>query len=118
CVAGVQTCALPISEASTAFIFGGTLGHDHTDRLLDEVRAVYPMGLSREQQHAFFGRHVTAAELATIRETLVRLGLAEERSEPGAGRHPWMLYALPKAAKEAKEGYSQGYSQGLPSLPF
>ena len=101
------------AEASAAHTFGGTLGYDHADRLLEELRAVYPLGLSREAQHTLFGRHLTAAELATARETLVRLGLAEERSEPSPGRHPWMLYALPKQAKKAKEGCQQG----LPSLP-
>jgi Bifunctional DNA primase/polymerase, N-terminal/Primase C terminal 1 (PriCT-1) len=105
------------AEASAAHVFGGTLGHDHADRLLEELRAVYPVGLTREEQHALFGRHVTAAALGTTRDLLVGRDLAVERVEPTPGRHPQVLYAVPKHAKEAKEGSPGGLPSHLSHSP-
>jgi hypothetical protein len=92
------------AEASAAHVFGRTIGNDKADRLLDELRAVYPKGLAWEAQHALFHRNANAAEISAARTLLTRLGRAVDKLEAGPGRHPWVLYAVPKRTKEAKEG--------------
>jgi hypothetical protein len=98
------------TEASAAHVFGRTIGNDKADRLLDELRAVYPKGLTREAQHALFNRNASAAEINAARTLLTRLGLAVDRPEAGSGRHPWVLYAVRKQTKETKEGETEGLS--------
>jgi hypothetical protein len=107
------------AEASAAHVFGGVLGSDLADRLLEELRAIYPQGLNREAQHGLFSRNTTAAALDAARTSLVRLKLAVEREEQSPGRHPWVLYALPKQTKETKEAPPAGLvhrSERLPSF--
>jgi len=99
------------AEASAAHVFGGTLGHDSADRLLDELRAVYPKGLTRDEQYALFGRHTTAAELGITRNLLVERELACEKPEANPGRHSQVLYAVPKHARKAREGSAEGARQ-------
>jgi hypothetical protein len=108
------------AEASAAHVFGGVLGSDLADRLLEALRAIYPKGLNREAQHALFSRNTTAAALDAARKSLMRLELAVEREEATSGRHPWVLYALPRQPKKTKEAPPTGLvrrADSLPSLP-
>jgi hypothetical protein len=94
------------ASASAAYVFVGMLGSDTADRLLTELRDIYPQGLDRTTQNALFGRHRTEAELKAARKQLLDAGLAEERPERphgGIGRDVHVLYAVPRRAKEAKD---------------
>jgi hypothetical protein len=86
-------------EASAAHIFRGVLGSDIADKLLAELRAVYPDGLDGRAQSAIYRGE---AELEAARQQLVAAGLAVRQREPsstGRGRARDMLHAVPCTKK-------------------
>ena len=106
------------AEASAAHIFGGVLGSDTADRLLVELRAVYPDGLDREAQSALFHRNRAEAELEAARRQLEARGLAQRRSVPsdtGKGRPREVLCAVPPATKEPKETKKEAKAEEKPA---
>jgi hypothetical protein len=78
---------------STRYIFGDALGDEIAQRLLDEARAVYPRGVSREQQHQLFGRHVPAARIKVAVDHLIQLGLGALRTVQTKGRSRREVFA-------------------------
>jgi len=80
-------------EASARFIFGDALGDDVAQRILDEARQAYPLGLSRKDQHALFARHIGAARINAARQSLVQNHLARIETLPTKGRHQEVLVA-------------------------
>lgn len=108
------------AEASAAHIFGGVLGSDTADRLLVELRAVYPDGLDREAQSALFHRNRAEAELEAARRQLEARGLAQRRSVPsdtGKGRPREVLCAVPPATKEPKETKKEAPAGSREAIP-
>ena len=83
-------------EASAQHIFGNILGDPVADRLLAELRAVYPKGLDGTEQSALFSRHAGHAQLQAARERLERKGLVKTIKEPTKGKHRLVTYAVPK----------------------
>jgi hypothetical protein len=105
------------AEASAAHLFRGVLGSDTADRLLVELRAVYPAGLDGVAQSQLFARHKSEAELEAARVQLATAHLAVRRREAperGIGRPRDVLYAVPRAAKEANEA-KEAVTGGLAS---
>jgi hypothetical protein len=105
CVGAAAEAVWNYAADTAAHVFGGTLGSDLADRLLEELRAVHPEGLTRTKQSKLLSGHKSAADLMAARQHLIDAHVAIERDEPGEGRHPKVLYAVPpsKSAKEAKE---------------
>lgn len=79
-------------EASAVYVFGDALGDDTADRLLEALRTAGAAGLDGSAQRDLFSRHVSADRLRHARATLIRLGLAVERTEQTAGRPRLLLY--------------------------
>lgn len=92
--------------ASAQHVFGATLGDDVADRLLDEIRAVYPGGLDRDAQRDVFSRHVPAARLKTARESLIRRQLVRVETVETEGRSREVAYALTHCAVSAESAVS------------
>jgi hypothetical protein len=90
-------------EDSERYIFGRKLGDDTQQRLLDELRAVYPEGLDKTQQHNLFGRNASAAKLKDARERLLARKLVAEKIEATDGRSRSVLVALPYEKNERNE---------------
>ncbi len=73
-------------EASAQHIFGTILGDPAADRLLAELRTVYPKGLDGTEQSALFSRHVGHAQLQAARERLEHQGLVKTNKESTGGK--------------------------------
>lgn len=86
-------------EASARYVFGDTLGDDVAQRLLDEIREIYPAGLSRDKQFERLGRHTSASRISAARQALVQHRLAIVRREPTKGRTREVLYAVAQSGK-------------------
>ena len=82
------------SAASAEHIFGTRFGNEDADRLLDELRAVYPDGLDFTQQSNLFGRHASVAKLTETRKKLETSGLARTDTEKTTGRSRRVMYAV------------------------
>jgi hypothetical protein len=83
------------AEDSARYFFGRHLGDETRQRLLDELRAVYPEGLDRKAQRDLFNRHIPEAKITVARSWLLDRRLATERSAPTDGRPRTVLYAVP-----------------------
>ncbi len=92
--------------ASAQHVFGTSLGDDVADRLLDEIRAVYPEGLDRDAQRDVFSRHVQAARLRAARESLIRRQLIRIETVETEGRSREVAYALTQRALSAESAGS------------
>ena len=89
------------AEDSARYIFGRHLGDDARQRLLDELRAVYPLGLDRTAQRDLFNRHASEAKIGGARTWLQGHGLAEEREQRTDGRPRQVLFARPRSENDA-----------------
>lgn len=85
------------SHASAQHVFGATLGDDVADRIVAELRAVYPSSMDRESVRGIFSRHITSARLTTAIDYLVRRKLATTESVKTDGRSREMLRAVHRA---------------------
>jgi len=88
------------SAASAQHIWAASLGDSVQDRLLDELRAAYPNGLSFTEQSGIFGRHVSEPRLRVARQALESRGLIETKAvkpEEGTGRPTSVSIALRSA---------------------
>jgi hypothetical protein len=73
-------------ERSTETIFGSATGDQLADKLLEYLRRAGDAGLTSDQQHAHFGRHVSARRLDHARNLLKQHGLATITPEETGGR--------------------------------
>ena len=90
------------ANTSAAYLFDRPPRDRVAERLLAALREASLGGLSREAQHALFNRNETAETIDAARKQLVQRGLAEERTEPGSGRRPRVLYAVLPLTKERR----------------
>ncbi len=86
-------------EDSVRYIFGDALGDPLADQLLQELRRVAPMGLSRTDISAFFGRHKGAEEIGRVLNSLAERGLAQAREERTEGRPVERWFAMESGEK-------------------
>jgi hypothetical protein len=96
-------------EASTRRMFRHHSGDPDAQKLLQELRAVYPYGLSHTDQYNLFGRHVSAPKLTGIRKDLIAKGLVQEVKET-AKTHPLVWnFAVPLRSETAACALSHAY---------
>lgn len=100
------------AHASAQHVFGSTLGDDVADRVLEELRAVYPEGLDRAQLRDLFSRHINATRMTAAVEHLVLRGLASTERLKTDGRPRELTRAVPRAesALSAETSGSTGSS--------
>lgn len=90
--------------ASAEHIWGRASGDGVVDRLLEELRAIYPAGMTSTEQSKIFGRHVREDRLRSARDQLQRRGLIRiERSDPSGGRPATVAFAVPSEKSERSE---------------
>jgi len=76
-------------ERSARFIFGESLGDSDADRILEEIRAVWPEGKTLKELHDLFNRNASAARIKKALELLRRYGLIEKcLSDSHCGKPP------------------------------
>lgn len=109
--------------ASAEHLFGGLRGDHVQDRLLDELRRVYPAGLTLSEQDALFSKNLRSGRLKAAREALEgRRLIVSKRVESGeqGGRPSYVSYAVPRASLPAestgKRG-TTGYEAVTPCYP-
>lgn len=89
-------------RATAAHVFGDKLGDDTADRLIIALRDAGSGGLSRDQQLAALGRHVSAARLDVAADRLTRLGLSTVVTEQTGGRPRQVLRACEESERSEK----------------
>ena len=85
---------------SVEHLFGSLRGDRVQDRLLEELRKVYPAGLDGAAQHALFGRNVTAERLEAAREPLERRSVIRTQHVATGGRERIVSFAVPARTNE------------------
>jgi hypothetical protein len=85
--------------ASAEWIWGGASGDRITDRILKELRSVYPAGVSRDDARGLFARHISSDRLTAALDNLCQHGLARIEKERTEGRSREILYAIPLRGK-------------------
>jgi len=93
---------------SARYVFGARLTDDVEQRLLDEIRAVYPDGLDRTQQRDAFARHSSEARMKRAREQLLAKGVAREESSATGGRPRHVLFAVPRDESAKSDESDEG----------
>ena len=73
-------------DDSVRFLFGDALGDPTADRLLRELRAKRPNGMTRTDIRNLFSRHAAAQEIDRALDRLKQLGLARSTTEETGGR--------------------------------
>jgi hypothetical protein len=73
------------AEASAAYVFGDALGDRTADAILKVLRRT-PLGLTRTEISALFGRHLPASELERALSVLLGAGRVRRRSKTTGGR--------------------------------
>lgn len=79
---------------SARHIFGGTLGDDVADRVLERLREAHPAGKNREEIRAIFSRHIQSSRLTTALEYLQSRNLIRTVKESSGGAPREMSYAI------------------------
>jgi hypothetical protein len=87
-------------EASVRYIFGDATGDPVAEALLAATLEAGDDGLSGREQHALFGRHLTARRLAVARQSLAQRGLITETVDGTGGRARTVLKPLRTANKD------------------
>jgi hypothetical protein len=82
---------------SAAFIFGDAFGDPVADRVLAELRQVFPERRTRDQLRKLFGRHRIADELDRALPTLIKRGLIRSEVEKTGGRDRTRYYCAESA---------------------
>jgi hypothetical protein len=83
-------------SASALYVFGERFGDPLADRLLGELRNVWPAGLDGTQQRDLFRRHVSQTRLDEVRGRLERRGLVVTKRIRTQGRPRTVTTAIPK----------------------
>jgi hypothetical protein len=79
------------SRQSSEIIFGGLIGDDRAEQLLEAITASECRGLDGTQQAAVFGRHVPARELARLRRLLEQAGKIKTFTDTTTGGRPRLV---------------------------
>jgi len=100
-------------EASTAYVFGETLGDPIADTLLAALQACYPRGLTRTViLEETFQRNVRADELDRILRMLLDrkcITVQELPPDGGRGRPKQVVTYAPNEVNEVNEVNQEGY---------
>jgi hypothetical protein len=103
------------AEASTKHIFGKRLGNPTADRLLAELRDIFPRELDFTEQRDLFGRHAKESQLNEARSLLEQRHLIVTTTIPTNGRPKRVSMALPPAT--ADDGSALSDETQVFSLP-
>jgi len=91
------------SRASAALIFGELTGDVVADRILAELQAAGPAGLSATELSKALGRNVRAERIELAKRLLVDRGLTKETKKSTTRGRPATFIQLTKETKETKE---------------
>lgn len=90
------------AEESVKIIFGDSLGDSYADRIHQELKDIYPEGLSETDIWSLFGRH-GGNRVRTGLRMLQTLGYAEKARGPSSGGRPPVIWKAANKAKEANK---------------
>ena len=85
------------AQSSAEYVFGDVLGDEIAERLLRELRKVYPDGVSRDRARDLFSGHASSERMTGAIERLRLRGLARTVRSSTEGRPVETIYALQRA---------------------